>query len=461
MANNEIIKRKNSPAILDDGHIGKLLWKLSLPATVGMLVMSMYNVVDTIFIGRGVGTVGIAAVAVAFPIQMIVGAIGQMIGMGGASLLSRSLGEGNAVKANKTLGNAIASVSVFSLAITLLGYLNLESLLKLFGATDSLLPHAREYMVYILAGVLLHGMGMALNNLVRAEGRAGIAMITMILSAVTNIILDAVFILGLNMGIRGAALATLIAYAAGAFFLLTFYLSGRSALRLRLRDIRFEAIIQREILAIGVSSFFRQTAMSLLVIIMNHTLASYGGDLAIAVYGVVLKLIMLIFTPILGISQGMQPVAGFNFGARRFAETRKSLDLAIFASTMVAAAGTIFLLAIPETLLSLFSSDPDLLAMGRDALRFVVLAFPFVGFQVMGTTLFQAMGKARQTFLLSLSRQILFLIPLVLILPRFFRLTGVWISFPIADLFSALLTLWMLSRLPAPLRTRMKSTMED
>lgn len=453
--------RKQQELILNNSNIGKLLWKLSLPATVGMLVMSLYNVVDTIFIGRGVGTAGIAGVAVAFPIQMIVGAIGQMIGIGGASFLSRSLGEGDFSKANKILGNVIASVSAAAAVITLAGYLNLDAMLRLFGATDSLLPYAREYIVYILAGVLMHSLAMALNNLVRAEGRANISMIVMILSAVINIILDAVFIFGLGMGIRGAGLATLIAYCAAALFLLLFYLSGRSALKLRLRDIRFDRPIQKEILAIGASSFFRQTAMSLLIILMNHTLATYGGDLGIAVYGVVLKLLMLIFTPILGIAQGLQPVAGFNFGARRYREVRQSLKLAIAASTVVSVAGTLLLLIFPETLLRLFSDDPELLAMGKHALWIVILAFPSVGFQVMGTTLFQAMGKALQTLLLTLSRQILFLFPLILILPRFFRLTGVWISFPIADILSVMLTLWMLTRLQSRYRPQIEAAREE
>ena len=200
---------------LEDQNIKRVLFKLSGPATVGMLVMSLYNVVDTIFIGRGVGTVGIGGVAIAFPIMMIVGAIGQMIGIGGASLLSRRLGAKDLSTANKTLGNVIASVAVLSLPIIFLGFLYMNSMLRLFGATETLLPYAREYMQFILPGIFMHSLAMALNNLVRAEGNAKVAMFAMILSAVTNIILDAVFIFGLNMGIRGAALATLIAYIAG------------------------------------------------------------------------------------------------------------------------------------------------------------------------------------------------------------------------------------------------------
>lgn len=441
--------------ILDDQNIRRLMVKLSLPAMVGMFVMSLYNVVDAIFIGQGVGTIGIAAVAIAFPIQMIVGAIGQMIGIGGASLLSRSLGAKDYQTANKILGNVIATVAALSLTITVIGFIFMDKLLNLFGATETILPYAKEYLQFILMGIFMHSLAMALNNLVRAEGRAKIAMLTMILSAVINIILDAVLIFGLKMGIRGAAIATLIAYMAAALFLIVFFLRGKSVLKLRIKDIKFDKIIEREIFAIGISAFVRQTAMSLLVILLNHTLGNYGGDISIAVYGVVMRLIMLIFTPIMGIAQGLQPVAGFNFGAKNYIKTKESIKLATIASTLIATAGTLLLLLFPATLLRIFSNDPELLTQGKGAIRYIVLAFPTVGFQVMGTTLFQAIGKATQTFILTLSRQFIFLIPLVFTLPRFFHLTGVWISFPIADTLSAMLTLLML----IPLRNRYKYLM--
>jgi putative MATE family efflux protein len=446
---------------LEDRNIKRVLFKLSGPATVGMLVMSLYNVVDTIFIGRGVGTAGIGGVAIAFPIMMIVGAIGQMIGIGGASLLSRRLGAKDLSTANKILGNVIASVAVLSLPIICFGFLSMDSMLKLFGATDTLLPYAREYMQFILPGIFMHSLAMALNNLVRAEGNAKVAMLTMILSAVTNIILDAVFIFGLNMGIRGAALATLIAYIAGGFFLIFYYLSGRSILTMHVREIRFDYTIQKEIVAIGVSVFVRHTAMSLLVILLNNTLGRYGGDIAIAVYGVVMRLMMMIFTPIMGIAQGLQPVAGYNYGAKDYMRVKESVVLATFASTVIATAGTLIIMLFPQSLLRIFSDDVELLRIGGGALRYIVLAFPILGFQLMGTTLFQALGKAAQTFILTLSRQILFLIPLVVILPRFFQLTGVWISFPIADVLSTALTVWMLIPLRNQLNRKMKLSMEE
>lgn len=447
--------------VLSDQNIGRLLAKLSLPAIAGMLVMSLYNVVDAIFIGQSVGILGIAGIAIAFPIQMIVGAVGQMIGIGGASLLSRSLGAKNMDTANQILGNVIASVLLLSVPISCFGLLGINDLLRWFGATPSIMPYAKDYLLYILIGITFHSMAMALNNLVRAEGKAKIAMTTMILSSVINIILDAYFIFGLKMGIRGAAIATLIAYFSGFVFLLTYYLSGKSVLRLRLGDIGFQWNIQRQIIAIGISAFIRQAAMSLLVIILNNSLAHHGGDIAIAVYGVVMRLIWLLFTPILGISQGLQPIIGFNYGAKNYKKAKESVLLATIVATLISIIGTVVILLFPETLLGIFSKDEMLLQQGRTALRYIILAFPLMGFHVIGITLFQAIGKAVQTFILTLSRQFIFLIPLVLILPGFFQLTGIWISFPIADMLSAIMTLLMMIPLKNHYLKKMKILTEE
>ena len=429
-------------SILSDDNVGRLLVKLSTPAMIGMIVMSMYNVVDTIFVGRGVGTLGIAGVAVVFPIQMIVGAIGQLFGIGGASLLSRSLGEGNIARADKTLNNVFNMVIIVGVTIAVIGYAQMSNLLALFGATDEIMPYARDYMVFIIGGLAFQSLSMALNNIVRAEGHAKVAMYSMVIPAVTNIILDAVFIFGFDMGISGAALATLISYIIGSVVLISFFFTGKSVLTVYFK-LDFDRKILYEIFTIGVSSFIRQTAMSLLVIIINNKLALYGGNIAIAVYGVVMKLVMLIFTPILGIAQGLQPIVGFNYGAGNMAKMKKSLKLAVIYATVLALAGTLVIMIFPSVFIRLFSDDPELIEQTKTALRFLLITFPTVGFQIVGTTLFQATGKASQTLLLSMSRQILFLIPLMLFLPDYFALTGVWVSFPIADSLAALLTLYM------------------
>jgi len=425
---------------LEDKNIGRLLLRLSVPATVGMLVMSLYNIVDTIFIGRCVGSSGIAGVALVFPIQMIVGAIGQMIGIGGASLLSRSLGEKNMTKARRTMGSVVGAVLLIGATVTIIGYAKLDALLRLFGATDTLLPYAKEYVSIVMAGMMFHSLAMALNNMARAEGHAKVAMTTMIVASVINIILDAILILGFDMGIKGAAIATLAAQLSAAFFLITFFRSGKSILKISLNTIRLEWAILKEILSIGIASFIRQASMSVLIILLNNKLGQMGGDIAIAVYGVVMRLIMFVFTPIIGVAQGLQPVAGYNYGAKRYKLMKKSIVLASSAATMIALTGTFLLGVFPAFFLGLFSDDPELLSQGKLALRYIIIAFPLDGFQVIGSTLFQATGKAIQTLILTLSRQVLMLIPLVLLMSYYFGLKGIWMAFPIADILSFILT---------------------
>lgn len=432
-----------SKSVLSDPNIGRLLVKLSVPAIIGMLVMSLYNIVDAIFIGRGVGTLGIAGVSITYPIQMIVGAVGQMFGIGGGSLLSRSLGAKDYDTANKTLGNVIFAVLIIAVPISVLGSIYIEPLLRVFGASPAIMPYAKSYLQIILFGIPVHSVAMGLNNLARSEGKAKIAMTTMILSAVINIILDALFIFQFKMGIKGAALATVIAYCIAALFLILHFSNSKSLLHLKLKDIRYHHGIQKSIAAVGSASFVRQSAMSFVFILMNNSLGHYGGDISIAVYGVILRLIMLIFTPLMGIAQGFQPIAGYNYGAKNYHKMKDAFKITTWAATGIAILGTILLMSIPQTLLRLFSNDTLLLEQGRVALRYVVIAFPCVGMILTGATLFQAMGKATQTFILTLSRQFLLLIPLVLILPKLFQLNGVWFAFPVADFLSFLITIIM------------------
>lgn len=426
---------------LDSDNIGKLLNQLSVPATVGMLVMTLYNLIDTIFVGNVIGTAAIAALAIVFPLQTINSGIGQMVGIGGASLLSRSLGANDHRKASKTVGNVLSMALFAGAVISIGGLLALDPLLSLFGATSTILPLAKEYAQIILLFTALPCTAMALNHMVRAEGKAKIAMMTMIISAVSNIILDAIFILVFHWGIRGVAAATAVAHVISFSFLLFVYLSGKSMVRIKTRDLKWDFAILKEIFGIGIASFVRQSALSVLTIIMNRTLSIYGGDLAIAVYGILFRIIMLIFMPLMGIAQGMQPVVGFNYGARRYDRLQRSITISLKRATFLASFGTGIALLFPAEIFRLFSSDPALIENGTTALRYSVLAFPLVGFHVVGNTVFQALGKTVPNFILSISRQIFFFLPLLLILPNYLALNGVWISFPISDTLSALLTL--------------------
>ena len=427
-----------SKIILADDNIHRLLFKLSLPATVGMIVMALYNVVDTIFVGRGVGTLGIAGISIVFPFQMFVMAVGQMIGIGGASLISRNLGANNFQRAEKTLDNILLIVIITSLVLIVPSYLFMNTLLKTFGASAPIMPYAKDYLQIILAGTQFFIFLISFNNVIRAEGRAKIAMGTMIVSAILNTILDPIFIFGLKLGIRGAAIATVISQLISVIYVIYFFQSGKSILKFR--KLRFNVSIQKEIFAVGFSSFSRQVAASFLVIILNNSLAFYGSDISIAVFGIINRILRFIIMPIFGIAQGLQPIVGYNFGAKQFQKVIKAIKLAFIYGVAISTLGFIVLILFSKPIIGIFTDDTNLIKESIVSLRLIILAFPVVGFQVVGATIFQALGKPLPSLVLSLARQILFLIPLILILPLFLNLNGIWLSFPISDLFATIIT---------------------
>ncbi len=424
---------KNNNHILADERIGRLLIKLSTPAMVAMFVMALYNVVDMIYIGRGVGPLAIAGITIVFPIQMVVMAIAMMLGIGSASIISRALGAKDYEKANKALGNIIVLVIGFGLLMATLGNIFLDDLLRIFGASGNILPYSRDYASIILYGTVFHSFAMTSNNIVRSEGRAKIAMMTMLISAILNIILDPIFIFGLKMGVRGAALATVISQIATVIYLVYYFFTGKSSLKIRVGDLRLNKKIILETIAIGSASFFRQISGSILIIIMNNTLKVYGGDLSIAAFGIIHRLLMFVAMPIFGIAQGLQPITGFNYGAGRYDKVRRGLTLAIRASSIMGLCGALILIVFTRPLLTIFTNNQELLDLGSNALRIYVLAFPLFGFQVIGSTLFQALGKAKQALGLTVGKQ-LFVVIMVLILPRLLQLNGVWLTFPITDI---------------------------
>jgi len=430
--------------VLDTDNISKILLKMSLPAIIGMVFMALYNIVDTIFVGKGVGSLGIAGIAIVFPIQMITMSVGQMLGIGGASLVSRSLGNKDIKKANITLGNVIITILLLSTPITILGTIYIDKLLLLFGSTATILPYAKAYMGIVILAAPLVGISMALNNMLRADGKAKVAMFTMIIGGLTNVILDAIFIFGLKMGIQGAAWATFISHIVTSSFLFYYILAKKSSLTIKLKYLRPNINIQKEILGIGIAVFIRQAAGSILIAVMNKTLSVYGGDLAIAAFGILFRLVMLTTTPMIGIAQGVQPVAGFNFGAKKYDKTKEAIKIATIWATIAGCIGFIVLFTFARLFMSAFTNDIQVIKIGTDALRIIILAIPIVGFQIIGSSIFQALGKILPAFVLSLSRQILFLIPLVLILPHYYHLSGIWGAFPIADILSAILTFLML-----------------
>ncbi|HBX23736.1 MAG TPA: MATE family efflux transporter [Desulfotomaculum sp.] len=417
-----------------------------MPATFGMFVMAFYNVVDAIFVARAVGTVGIAAVSIAFPVQMIVMAVAGAIGIGGASVISRMLGADNVGAANKVFGNIISMVLAVSVVGALLGLNLLTPILYLFGSSETILPYAQDYLGIILYGTIFFAFGFCMNNIVRSEGNARTAMNTMIISAVLNIILTPLFIFGFGMGIKGSALATVVAQGVTAIYLVVYFARGNSSLTFKLAHLRPEMSVIKQILAIGSSAFVQQAAGSIMFIFANHMLILHGGDLGVAVFGIMHRVIMFSLMPVIGIVQGLLPLVGYNYGANLHHRVSESISLAIKVSTAIVALGFTVIMAFPKPLMIIFTNDPAAIAMGQNALRIMFALSLTIGIQMVTGAVFQALGKARAAFILSMSRQVLFLIPLILILPFIFGLNGVWLAFPVADLLSFILALWFINK---------------
>jgi len=420
-------------SVLDDDRIGRLLLKLSLPAFFGMFVITLYNVVDTIFIGHYVGPLGIAGLSIVFPLQMLSMGTGQMMGMGGASLISRLIGANNASRAEHALGNAMTSVVALSAMIMIAGLADIDFWLRLMGASETILPYARDYMSIILSGLVFPTFAMALNGLARAEGNARAAMTGMIIGAVSNIILDAIFIIPLEMGIKGAALATVIAQIISAGYYIGYYASGRSFLRIHSRNLILEWDTLKAILAIGIASLARTLAGSLSIVFVNRMLVAYGGDLAVSAFGIINRIMMFAIMPGIVIGQGLQPILGFNYGAKHYDRALKAIKIAIAAATACCVIVFVALYFLPQLFICIFTTNSALIALGSYAAKRIFLVLYLIGFMMVGSLVFQSIGKAIQSFVTAISRPFLFLIPLILILPQFLRLDGVWLAFPIAD----------------------------
>lgn len=437
--------KKHKGINLGKGKVSEVLIKLSIPATIGMIVMGLYNLVDTIFVGRGAGVLAIAGIAIAFPIQMVIGALGQMIGIGGASLVSRSLGAKEYDKAKKSIGNSLMLALITSVIITIVGMTFLEPILKLFGATENILPYAEDYMSVIILGSVFFIFGMTSNNIIRSEGKAKIAMFSMLISAGLNIILDPIFIFSFKMGIKGAAIATIIAQAFAAIYLSMYYFTNKQ-LRLSAKDFKMDMQIIKEIFSVGFSAFARQVGGSVTAIVVNNALRIYGGDIAISVYGAINRLLMFTFMPMFGIVQGMAPIVGFSYGAKNPGRIKETLKISITITTLMAICAFSLLMIFPRQMIGIFSSNKEMADLGVQAMRIITIAFPTIGFQVIAASLFQSIGKALPSFILSSSRQILLLIPFVIIFSNLFGLKGIWISFPLSDGISFLLTFIMYKR---------------
>lgn len=426
--------------------ISKLLLKQAIPASIGILVMSINMIVDTIFVGRWIGVLAIAAITVVLPIAFFISSIGMGIGIGGSSIISRALGAKKTDKAFEVFGNQISLTIALSTLFVIIGIFFGTYLLQLFGANGDIIIPATEYFQVIIWGVPFLAFAMMGNPVIRAVGKPNYAMMAMILPAIANIVLDILFIKVLDLGMYGAGLATSISYAVCGLFILWFFLSKRTQLRILPKNFKLNFNIVKEIVSLGGVTIIRQGTISLLVIILNFTLFKYGGEISIAIYGIINRVMMFALFPVLGVTQGFLPIAGYNYGANDFVRVKETIKVAILFGTIIASLIFICIMLFPSQLVSIFTKDTELLKLSPNALIISFLATPVITAQLVGSAYFQAAGKAFPALILTLLKQGFFLIPLVYILPKFFGVNGVWMSFPIADVLSTAITMLYLNR---------------
>jgi len=441
--------------LLGNEKISKLLIRFSLPAVVGMMVNALYNFVDSIFISRTVGPNGMAGVTITFPIIIITMAFAMLIGIGSTSLLSLRLGEGKHEEAEKIIGNGFTLLVLIALAFTAIGLTFLGPLLELIGGTEDTLSHAKDYLSIILWGNVFMSVGFGMNNYIRAEGSPLTAMLTMIIGAILNVILDYIFIINLGMGVKGAALATIIAQSISAIWVLSYFLSGRSTLKIHLYNLIPHNTIVKKIVLLGLAPFAIQLASSVLNLTINISIKEYAGELNAGAYqgamGAIFRINMLLLMPVVGISQGVQPIIGYNYGAKKYARVKQALKLGIISATVISTTGFLISRIFPEQLIMMFvSKDAEyeidtFVQFGRIAIKYFYFSMPIIGFQIIGANYFQAVGKPIKAGLLTLSRQLLLILPLIIILPMFFGINGIVYSIPIADVTSALMTFLFLA----------------
>ena len=424
---------------LGTAPVHKLLWKYALPAIIAMTATSLYNIVDTIYIGHGCGALALGALTVAKPFMDICAAFGSLVGVGASSLLAIYLGEKDYEHANRVLGNVIVMNIILSAIVMAVGLIWLDPILMAFGASEATLLYAHEYMEIILYGNVLTHIYFGLNAMLRSAGHPRFSMTATIVAVIINIILDPIFIFGLDMGVRGAALATVISQAVAVVWQLTKFMDKNELVRFHRGIWRLNRHITLRALAIGMSPFLYNIAHCFVVIIINNQLKNFGGDMAIASYGVINRLTFVFAMMVMGLNQGMQPIAGYNYGAKQFDRVLKSFYLTCAYATGVM--GIVFVLGefFPDLMTRMFTHDVELIAQTVRPMRIVCSTMLIIGFQMVTGNLFTSVGKAGKAIFLSLTRQVLYLIPLVLWLPTIFTtpIDGVWWSIPISDTISA------------------------
>ena len=439
-------------ARLGTERVGRLLLEYSIPSIIGMVMMSLYNIVDRIFIGQGVGPLAISGLALTFPLMNLAAAFGSLVGVGAATLVSMRLGQRDYETAQRILGNVVVLNLIIGISFGLLTLVFLDPILYFFGASDATIGYAREYMSVILWGNVVTHMYLGLNAVLRAAGHPRKAMYATILTVTINAILDPLFIFGFGWGIRGAAIATVLAQILALVWQFRIFSDRNELLHFRRGIYRLKGKIVRNVLAIGMSPFLMNLAACFIVILINKGLKEYGGDLNIGAYGIVNRLGFFFVMIVMGINQGMQPIAGYNYGARQFDRVDRVLKLTIIGATCVTTLGFLIGELAPRLAVSVFTDDPELVRLSAEGMRIVFFCFPIIGFQMVATNFFMSIGMAGKAIFLSLSRQLLFLMPGLIFLPHIFDVCtewngswGVWCSMPLSDFLASLVAFFMLT----------------
>ena len=444
------MRTQDSPLSLGTDSLSSLLWRYAVPAIIAQVSSSLYNIIDSIFVGQGVGPMAISGLALTMPVMNLSAAFGAMVGVGSSALTSIRLGQGNKRAAELILGNVVLLNVVMGVAFMALGLIYLDDLLYLFGASDESIPYAREFMRVILIGNVITHLYLGLNNQLRVTGYPQKAMHTMLLSVVLNLVLCPLFIFVFKWGIAGSAWATVIAQTVALGWQLHHFSNRQNFLSFRRDSFRFNRDIVRGTLSIGMAPFIMQCCACVVVIFVNNTMQHYGGDLAIGAYGIVNRVAFLFTMVVMGLNHGMQPIVGYNYGAKNYERVRRILFMTIGWATIVTTVGFLVCQLFPEYVVRLFAKEDgsgdatQLITLASHGLQTILIAFPIVGFSMVVGNFFQYIGKAKRAIILSMTRQLIFILPLLVVLPPLWGQDGVWYSIPIADTMAMLLALVLL-----------------
>ena len=436
--------KESAPVSLGTEDVGKLLLQYAIPAIIAMAASSIYNITDSIFIGHGVGALALSGLAITFPLMNLGAAFGSLIGVGASTLLSVRLGQKDYETANNILGNVISLNLILGLLFSVVTLIFLKPILYFFGASNDTLPYAYDFMVIILCGNVFTHMYLGLNAMLRSAGSPQKAMMATIFTVIINLILNPTFIFVFGWGIRGSAFATVIAQVIVLMWQIKIFSNKKYFIHLKKGIYRIKRKILKDSLSIGLSPFLMNSASCVIVILINQNLIRYGGDLAVGAYGIVNRMAFLFVMITLGLNQGMQPIAGYNFGACLYSRVTEVLKKTIFWATVVMTFGFILVELFPHAVAATFTTDKQLIDIAVTGLHRVFIFYPLVGFQIVTSTFFQSIGMPKKAILLSLTRQVIFLIPCLLILPRYLGVNGVWISLPIADFIAFILSMTLL-----------------